>query len=224
MTSSPDTSVIPVFPLTGTLLLPGNFMPLNIFEERYCNMVSDVLEGQRVIGMIQPRVPGLDNLGPDPNGESQPEIYAVGCAGQIEECEHQPDGRFLIVLKGTRRFRVHQELTLRRGYRQVVAGFDEFAGDLRHEDTGLDRERLLAAVERFSKEHGLEFDPELLASLPVLNLLHALSAALPFEPIEKQALLEAPSPAERQEILLTLMGMGFEVLAAASGFEPPTVN
>ncbi len=223
MISSADSIVLPVFPLTGTLLLPGNFLPLNIFEERYRNMVSDVLKGDRTIGMVQPRLPGPDNFGVA--YEESPELYSVGCAGQIDECEPQDDGRYLIVLKGTCRFRIQTELATRRGYRRVVAGFEEFVGDLRGEvDDVPDREVLLAAIRRFSADHGLEFDHELLASLPPVNLLHAVAAALPFAPDEKQALLEAPTVRERQEILLTLIGMGFEGRPLEQPFAPPTVN
>ncbi len=222
MISSADSVVLPVFPLTGTLLLPGNFLPLNVFEDRYRNMVSDVLKGDRLIGMIQPKLPGPDNFGVA--DEERPDLYSVGCAGQIEECEPQDDGRYLIVLKGTCRFRVQNELESHRGYRRVVAGFDEFVADLRGGVEALDREVLLGAIQRFSTEHGLEFDHELLASLPAVNLLHAVAAALPFAPDEKQALLEAPTPGDRQDVLLTLLGMGFEGSAAEEPFTPLPVN
>ncbi len=218
---SADSVVIPVFPLTGTLLLPGNFLPLNVFEERYRNMVADVLKGDRMIGMVQPRLPGPDNFGVA--DEQSPELYSVGCAGRIEECEPQADGRFLIVLRGTCRFRVQAELETRRGYRRVVAAFDEFVGDLRSGSDDLDRAQLLAAIRGFSDEHGLEFDHELLASLPPVNLLHAVAAALPFAPDEKQALLEAPSAGERQQILLTLIGMGIGEPPERS-YSRPVVN
>lgn len=222
MTSSADSLVLPVFPLTGTLLLPGNFLPLNVFEERYRNMVADVLKGEATIGLVQPRLPGPDNLGVA--DEESPDLYSVGCAGRIEECEPQADGRYLIVLKGTCRFRVLSELAVQRGYRRVLAGFDEFARDLRVPEVEPDRELLLSAIDRFSREHGLDFDRELLASLPAVNLLHAVAAALPFAPVEKQALLEAGSPAERQEALLALMGMGFEGPPPETSYAPPIVN
>src|SRR6185369_17820643 len=91
----PAPLVIPVFPLTGTLLLPGTLLPLNIFEPRYRNMVADAIDeehSEKHIGMIQPFVPRQDNwpaldLPPD-----NPELYTVGCAGRIERCEPQPDG------------------------------------------------------------------------------------------------------------------------------------
>ena len=222
MIHTADSVVLPVFPLTGSLLLPGNFLPLNIFEPRYRNMVGDALKEDRMIGMVQPRLPGPDNLGVA--DEESPELYTVGCAGVIEESEHQEDGRYLIVLKGTCRFRIRSELEASRGYRRVVAGFDEFVVDLQPRDDQIDRPMLLAAIKGFSSDHGLEFDHELLASLPPLNLLHAVAAALPFAPDEKQALLEAQSPVERQQILLTLMGMGFEERQPERDYSPPLIN
>ena len=222
MIYSADSVVLPVFPLTGSLLLPGNFLPLNIFEPRYRNMVADALKTDRLIGMVQPRLPGPDNFGVA--DEARPELYSVGCAGVIEESERQEDGRYLIVLKGTCRFRIQSEIDERRGYRRVVAGFDEFVIDLQPPDEELDRPVLLAAIEAFSADHGLEFDRDLLAALPPLNLLHAVAAALPFTSEEKQALLEAPSPEERQQTLLTLMGMGFEPRPPKLGDSPPLIN
>src|SRR5689334_20398756 len=88
--------IIPVFPLTGSLLLPGNLMPLNIFEPRYRNMVADALAGANHIGMIQPLVPHQDNWVAEAESASHPELYPVGCVGRIERSEQQPDGRYVI--------------------------------------------------------------------------------------------------------------------------------
>src|SRR3954464_115933 len=92
--------IIPVFPLTGSLLLPGNLLPLNIFEERYRNLVADAMEEGKHIGMIQPIVPAEDSgPAPEPPAEN-PDVYRIGCVGRIDRCEPQPDGRYLILLRG----------------------------------------------------------------------------------------------------------------------------
>ena len=83
---------VPIFPLSGVLLLPRGCLPLNIFEERYLNMVSDALAADRMIGMIQPCNPR--------DGSGRPEVYRTGCAGRIVQFEETDDGRFLITLKG----------------------------------------------------------------------------------------------------------------------------
>jgi Lon protease-like protein len=218
-------AIIPVFPLTGSLLLPGNLMPLNIFEPRYRNMVADALAGANHIGMIQPLVPHQDNWVAEAESASHPELYPVGCVGRIERSEQQPDGRYVIVLRGISRFRTVRELPMWRGYRQVEADYSGFPGDELEPASLLNPSRLLRALRTFSETHGLEFDFDLLGSLPGVILLNGLSAALPFRPAEKQALLEAPGTMEREELLLTLMGIGLDTLSTDDEYySPPTVH
>jgi Lon protease-like protein len=214
-------TTLPVFPLTGMLLLPGNFMPLNIFEPRYRNMVEDALVGDGHIGMIQPLLPGPDSSGV---GEENPQLYSVGCAGLLDQAERQDDGRFLIVLRGVMRFLVEAEIGQRRGYRRVRASYEAFGGDLRSRRDSTDTARLLAAVERFAHSRELEFDMDLLAALDHRRLVNALAAALPFAPAEQQALLEAGDSARRGAVLLELMRMGPESRGGGASFVPPTVN
>jgi Lon protease-like protein len=223
----PAPPVIPVFPLTGTLLLPGTLLPLNIFEPRYRHMVADALEEGMHIGMIQPVVPRLDSFGPllDPTDlERAPELYQVGCVGRIDRSEEQPDGRYEIVLRGICRFRIREELPELNGYRRVSADYSEFLADLGEPQSVVDPSRMLASLRAFGEKHGLEFDFDLLGDLPGISLLNGLAVALPFRPEEKQALLEAEAPMERERLLLTLMGMGIEPLSAEEYYSPPTVN
>ncbi len=217
-------AALPVFPLTGTVLLPGNFLPLNVFEARYRQLVEDVAAGGGVIGMIQPLVPMPDNWGPVVGASARPELYRVGCAGVLTECERQPDGRYVIVLRGASRFRVRRERDSGRTYRVLEVDFSEFRDDLRERGAAVEPVRLLAAVEAMSDDWGLEFDLDLLRSLPGVALLNALCAALPLSPAEKQALLEAPGVEERYELLLDLMGMGPGMPLGVERFKPPTVH
>jgi len=217
-------TIIPVFPLTGSLLLPGNLLPLNIFESRYLNMVEAALAGSKHIGMIQPFVPHQDNWVETAEAASNPELYPIGCVGRIERSEQQEDGRYVIVLRGISRFRTLRELPLHRGYRQVEVDYSEFPGDEREPASPMDPSHILRALHGFAETHSLEFDFDLLGSLPGVILLNGLSAALPFQPAEKQALLEAPGTLEREELLLTLMGMGFDVMSSDEYYSPPTVH
>jgi Lon protease-like protein len=218
---------VPVFPLTGSLLLPGNLLPLNIFEPRYRNMVADALEGEQYIGMVQPLTPRQDNwvrsaeVEEDPDN---PEIYRIGCLGRIEECELQDDGRYLIVLRGVSRFHIREELPRPRGYRRVRVDYSEFQRDLGELNVFLNPSQMMRALRAFGDKHDLEFDYDLLASVPGISLLNGLSVALPFGPAEKQALLEAADPAVREELLLTLMGMGIEPMSTDEYYSPPVLN
>ena len=101
--------ILPVFPLTGVMMLPGTVLPLHIFEPRYRNMIEDTLKADKVFGMIQPFTPQDDNRGPEPGAEDRPpELYRVGCAGHIEQSEKFPDGRYFVQLRGVNRFRWEQ--------------------------------------------------------------------------------------------------------------------
>ena len=226
MAETPATApeIIPVFPLTSSPLLPGNLLPLNVFEPRYRNMVADAVAGEKRIGMIQPLVPRQDNWVDLAQQPENPALYAVGCLGRIDECEQQPDGRYLLLLRGVCRFRVERELPLHRGYRRILADCAEFRRDLDELSVVLNPARLMRALRAFGEKNELEFDYDLLASVPGISLLNGLSVALPFRPAEKQALLEAADAAEREELLLALMGMGFEPLSTDEYYSPPMLN
>ena len=191
-------AIIPVFPLSGALMLPHSQLPLNIFEPRYLNMIDDAMTGDRVIGMIQ-TVPGGDR--------SQPNLAKVGCLGRITSFSETPDGRYLITLTGLCRFKIETELSARTPYRQVQADYGDFDADLTPLDDRetFDRPRFLAVLKVFLDHHGLEIDWKGAETAPSEPLVTSLAAALPFSPVERQALLEAHSPADRLEVLIALM-------------------
>lgn len=225
--------VLPLFPLTGFLLLPGNWMPLNVFEPRYRHMIEDLLaesgDDGAYIGMIQPIVPGDDNRGPrtvDPMfvDPEAPALYTVGCVGRLEKCEPQEDGRFHVLLRGVCRFRVAEEVGERRGYRRARADYRPFGTDLVEPDAPVDPDPLLAALREFATRQGLEIDFRRLELLPGPALVNGLSVALPFSPGEKQALLEADGVEHRSELLLSLMGMGFTPGAGEGSAAAPVVH
>lgn len=193
--------VIPVFPLSEVLLLPGGMLPLNIFEPRYLSMVEAALRSDRMIGMIQPLE--ASDMGGDPP------LYETGCAGRIRRFEETPDGRYLISLKGVCRFRIARELAAEDGYRRVEADWEPFESDLKSQPgTFLDRTRLFPALRSYFKLHGMQADWDTLGEAPDERLVTCLSMICPFGAPEKQALLEAPNLRERAEILTTLVEMG----------------
>ncbi len=206
--------VLAVFPLPGALLLPRGRLPLNIFEPRYLNLVVDTLGTGRVFGMVQPR--GTE-VHPVPDDA---QLYDTGCAGRISTFSETGDGRFFITLTGISRFRITGELDLdpARGYRRVAARYQAFATDLQ-EDPGTvaDRDRLLAAVEIYFQLKGIEVDWSALKDADDEPLVTSLAMICPFEPREKQALLECDGVAARAVLLTTLMEMaGHEGAADAT--------
>jgi len=192
--------VIPVFPLDGALLLPGGDLPLQIFEPRYLNMVDDVMGGDRIIGMIQTR-PGGDR--------ARPRLAAVGCAGRITSFAETSDGRYLITLTGVCRFAPGDELALRMPYRQVRADYGAFEGDLSRDEDAVaakgERERFARALKAYLNRRELDIDWETASSAPLESLVNSLSMGLPFDPQEKQALLQAADLPARFDVLTTLL-------------------
>lgn len=208
-------ATVPIFPLPGALLLPGGKLPLNIFEPRYLSMTQDALATpQRLIGMIQPR--GGD--GARPGGAVETEaaaepaadgVYAVGCAGRVSSFSETSDGRFLITLHGVARFRVASELPTVRGYRRVQCDWAPFGDDLgTPERISLDRERLYRGLKRYFERHDLTCDWNALREAPDVRLITSLSMICPFEPSEKQALLEAPDLESRAQLMIGLIEIG----------------
>jgi uncharacterized protein len=194
------SSILPIFPLPGVLLLPRGRLPLNIFEPRYLAMTRDALAGERLIGMVQPTDPRIvgDN----------PAVYPTGCAGRITSFTETDDGRFLITLTGISRFRIREELPLLDGYRRVVPEWSEFARDLDSEDApGFDRDRLLRGLRTYFQHHKIEADWDAITSVPGERLVTSIAMVCPFEPNEKQALLEAPDLDERARLLTAIVEM-----------------
>jgi len=193
-------SILPIFPLTGVLLLPRGRLPLNIFEPRYLAMTRDALAGDRLIGMVQPSDPGA-------SGDNPP-VYPTGCAGRITSFAETEDERFLITLTGTCRFRIGDELPLLEGYRRVVPEWSGFARDLDSEDEpAFDRERLMRGLKGYFQQRQISADWGAINSVPGERLVTSVAMVCPFEPSEKQALLEASDLNERARLLTAIVEM-----------------
>ncbi len=196
-------SVLPLFPLPGALLLPYGHLPLQIFEPRYLKMVEYALSHTRTIGMIQP-------LGDDPDKVADnAEVYQVGCAGRIVEFSETDDDRYLITLRGVCRFRVVEEMPLTKGFRRVVPDFAPFHMDLEEDDEEdvFDRAQMLDAANGYLRTKDLAVDWSAVETIPDDELVSALSMICPFEPREKQALLECRGCHDRSQVLMSLFEM-----------------
>lgn len=202
----------PIFPLAGALVFPRSALPLNIFEPRYLNMVDDALAASRLIGMIQPSARGL--------GIQQPPLAQVGCLGRITTFSETDDGRYLITLTGVCRFRIERELEVLTPYRQVLADYHEFGADL-DAPTGaeINRTRLSLALRRYVEINGFQADWDAVEEAPAETLVNALASLCPFEPEEKQALLEAETLKDRVEALVALLELN-STSRGAGGPEP----
>jgi len=181
-------------------LLPACDLPLNIFEPRYLNMIDDALKGDRLIGMVQNQEGRLAN---------------IGGLGRITQFSESEDGRYLIVLKGLKRFSITSEADVKTPYRQAKINFDGFEADAdihnaRQTSEALsgksgDRTTLTVAMKALAKKLGVEIDWESLGEIPLPILINQAAMISPFAAEDKQSLLEAVSTDDRRRLLIGLM-------------------
>lgn len=191
---------IPVFPLPGALLLPRARLPLNIFEPRYLAMLEDTLKTQhRLIGMVQPITVA--------EGGEAGRLHQIGCAGRVTAFQETEDGRYLITLSGISRYRLGEPVDGFAPYARARVDWTSFERDLGRpeHDAAFDRAAFLAVLARYFETAQLSSDWDSLKEADVELLVDSLCMLCPFDPEEKQALLEAPTLAERRETLMTLM-------------------
>lgn len=215
----PELERLALFPLTSIVLFPRVRCPLHIFEPRYRQMTARALAGDRRIGMLAVRPEHLDQMPGDPP------TYEIGCAGTITEHRVLPDGRFDLVLLGTRRFRIHRELE-REAMQLYRVAEVEFLEDrpcsAEFPELVSVRSQVIDLAQRWvshiAPQRAESFDPSRLASVEHEVLANALSNALPFAAAEKQGLLECAGVLERFRQLGALLsfqiaelGMGLAV-------------
>ena len=196
----PET--LPIFPLPGAIVMPGSELPLNIFEPRYLNMVSDALSTHRMIGMIQP----------DPDARDTSALCHTGCAGRITQYREASDGRIEMVLSGVCRYDLGEELPTTRGYRLIVPNWSRFSDDYTDQEGQLpdEHDRLIRMLKRYFELKGLEADWNMLERLSTVRLMNSLSMALPISEQDKQMLLETVEAAQRLRTFTSLLGSGFK--------------
>ena len=187
-----------IFPLTGAVLFPQTQLPLNIFEPRYLQMIDEVLSSpDRIMGMIQPNISKND-----PNSKN---LKKVGCAGRISSFSEAGDGRYLVTLTGLIRFEVNNELDTTTQYRQVITNYDNYKEDLLPANVeNIDRKSLLILIKKYLEQRNLLIDWEIIEQSPTEQLINYSGVLVPFEPEEKQLLLETKSLFDRCKTLESL--------------------
>ena len=197
--TNPQT--VALFPLTGTVLIPGCDLPLNIFEPRYLNMIDDALKGERLIGMVQEIAEG--------------QYTKIGGLGRIIQFAEMEDGRYMIVLRGLKRFHLRTVLDEPTPYKMADISFDGFQDDvnIHVEDqtpeafsaTKGDRSALTMAMKSYAETLGVQLDWDSLKKIPLDRLVDQAAMISPFEPADKQSLLEAKNHEDRRHLLIGLM-------------------
>jgi hypothetical protein len=195
---------LPIFPLDNVLLLPFGKLPLNIFEERYINMIFDVLQNKRLVGIVQPK---------NNNGD----FFKVGCVGKITSYIETPDHRIVLNLDGVCRFNLLDSQLTTRGYHKANISIDNFIHDIDLIEPMIDRENLIKKYTNFFKIKKYELDLDVLEETSNLQLITTLTMLAPFSKIDNQAILEAKNLSERLKVINSILDLNtFKIVGSTS--------
>jgi Lon protease-like protein len=194
---------VPLFPLSGALLLPFSHRPLNIFEPRYIEMVDQALRGDRMIGLVQPQ----DASEESPRGRAP--LQSIGCLGRLTHFEENSEGRYFIILEGVSRFEIVTELTVMTPYRQAMISTERFPLDFDREygQEMVDRERFLKMMRDYAEFASFELNWDEIENTGTADLINFCCMVSPYGAQEKQVLLEAVSLEQRAETLIAMAEM-----------------
>ena len=178
MKKFPD--VIPVFPLSGVIYFPKTNLPLNIFEQRYLDLVNDAFNKDKFMGMVQSK-------------KENNAVYDIGCLGKISDYQKSKDGRVLINLTGISRFKILKEVSSKKLYREFKVDYQSFSEDTENSKDDIDTSNLMEKTKTFFKKNGLLLNWVEFEKLDQAQKINTLAMIAPVSNEEKQKLLEAVS-------------------------------
>jgi len=194
MNNFPKT--LPVFPLSGVIYFPKTNLPLNIFEQRYLNLVKDVYDKDKLMGMVQSKKEGKS-------------VYQVGCLGKISDYQKSKDGRILINLTGISRFRILDEIANNKLYREFRVDYKDFIEDTRDIKSEIDTKSLMDQVKKFFEKNGLLLNWKEFEKLDQSQRINTLAMIAPVTNEEKQKLLESVSIRDKINTLESIISFYF---------------
>tara|TARA_A100001015_G_scaffold251086_1_gene289853 strand:- start:1119 stop:1736 length:618 start_codon:yes stop_codon:yes gene_type:complete len=171
-------NVIPVFPLSGVIYFPNTNLPLNIFEQRYLNLVNDAYDKDKFMGMVQSK-------------KENDSVYDIGCLGKISDYQKSNDGRVLINLTGVSRFKILKEISNNKLYREFEVDYKNFTNDISEKEVKIDTASLMEKAKTFFKKNGLLLNWKEFEKLDYTQRINTLAMISPVTNEEKQKLLEA---------------------------------
>ena len=186
---------IPVFPLSGVIYFPKTNLPLNIFEDRYLDLVNDSFRNDKLMGMVQEK-----------KGNSL--VYRVGCLGKISDYQETTDGRVLINLTGITRFEITKEITNEKSYREFEVDYKRFYKDIletEKEAIEYDKNYFMEKVKKFFEKNGLMINWKEFEKLDQTQKINTLSMIAPISNEEKQKLLETISLKDKMDTLINII-------------------
>ena len=187
---------IPIFPLSGVIYFPETSLPLNIFEEKYLELINDSIKTNKLLGIVQSKRNNVD-------------LYKVGCLGKISEFQRSEDGRILIVLTGLTRFEIKTEINNTKLYREFNVEYTKFNNDtlLKKQFLGNEEEQkfLFNKIKIFFKKNNFFLNWQELEKLDLNQKINTLSMIAPISNEEKQTLLETVTVDEKTKILYKIV-------------------
>ena len=178
MKKFPD--IIPIFPLSGVIYFPKTNLPLNIFEQRYLDLVNDAYNKDKLMGMVQSK-------------KADSTVYDIGCLGKISDYQKSKDGRVLINLTGISRFKILKEVSNKKLYREFQVNYDSFSEDINEANSQADSSNLIQNAKVFFKRNGLLLNWKEFEKLDLTQKINTLAMIAPITNEEKQKLLETIS-------------------------------
>ena len=186
-------NIIPIFHLNGVIYFPKTNLPLNIFEQRYLDLVNDTFKRDKFMGMVQSQ------------RDRENEVYKVGCLGKISDFQKSEDGRILINLTGITRFKILEEIKNKKLYREFKVDYKNFEQDLLSPSADQDIENLMNKAKIFFKKNGLLLNWREFEKLDKAQKINTMSMISPITNEEKQKLLEAISIKDKVETLESII-------------------
>ena len=180
--------VIPIFPLSGVIYFPKTNLPLNIFEQRYLDLINDAYNKDKLMGMVQTK-------------RESNSVYKVGCLGKINDYHKSKDGRILINLTGITRFKIVEEIKNQKLYREFKVDYEMFKGDITDIKEKVESSHLIEKAKIFFKRNGLLLNWKEFEKLNQNQKINTLAMIAPITNEEKQKLLEVVSLKEMIDIL-----------------------
>ena len=182
-----------MFPLSGVIYFPKTNLPLNIFEQRYLNLINDAYNKDKLMGMVQSK-------------KENDSVYEVGCLGKISDYQKSKDGRILINLTGISRFKILKEIPNDKLYREFQVDYERFVGDVENSHNEVDSKELMEMAKTFFKRSGLLLNWREFEKLDHAHKINTLSMIAPITNEEKQKLLEAISLENKIKTLESIIG------------------
>ena len=166
--------------MSGVIYFPKTNLPLNIFEQRYVNLVNDAYNKDKLMGMVQSKKEGND-------------VYDIGCLGEISDYQKSDDGRILINLTGISRFKILKEMPRNKLYREFKVEYKNFIGDIDNNPNEVDANALMEKAKTFFNKNGLLLNWKEFEKLNHIQKINTLAMISPITNEEKQKLLESIS-------------------------------